>query len=182
MICSDPNDLTCKLKGMTMNRDDAVRQAYGTSLAGAQGQQADMIAEQMRGFGDGEMQQAATLVDQNMDMGLLAGDAAQQVASSMPGAPKSANVDLGGFDFKGLGKALGALSAEEPYQHNMTLQYGGGKAAPVQAAMPEAPQQQPDMSQAMNAIKMTNMLYGAPQQQPQQQQQQPSLMRSLYGF
>jgi len=87
-----------------MNRDDAIRQAYGVSLAGGQGQQADQIAAQMRGFGDNEMQQAATLVDQNMGMGMSAGDAQQQVASSMPNAPKSGGI--GNIDFKALATAL----------------------------------------------------------------------------
>lgn len=163
MICSD-SDFVCKMKQ---------QQGMAGQLANGQGVAASPVmpqttAQELTSLGGQGYEQQAAM------------DTVKQDATLQSSPVGQAPLENKGFDFKGLGKALGALSAEEPYQHNMTLQYGGGKAAPVQAAMPEAPQQPSGMSQAMNAIKMTNMLYGAPQQQ--QQQQQPSLMRSLYGF
>jgi hypothetical protein len=165
MICSD-SDFVCKMKQ---------QQGIAGQLANGQGVAASPVmpettAQELTSLGGQGYEQQAAM------------DTMKQDATMQSSPVGQAPLEDKGFDFAGLGKALGALSSEEPYQHNMTLQYGGGKApAPVQAEMPQQAAPSP-MSQAMNAIKMTNMLYGAPQQQPQQQQQQPSLMRSLYGF
>lgn len=87
--------------------------------------------------------------------------------------PSSGDFSFGDIDFKKIAGELGKYqAAQKPVKHNMTLQYGGGGTpAPVQAMQPQQPQQAVNpMSHAMQAIKMNNMLYGAPQQQPQQQQ------------
>lgn len=95
-------------------------------------QQAQMLAQQNAGL-TGPSQQAQMLAQQNAGMNLTPQQSVQQVASSMPNAPASANVDLSktaNFSFKDITNALqnpeavGALSdaAEEQQQQQQQQQ------------------------------------------------------------
>jgi len=167
--------------GMMQDRSaaDAGQMSAATQF-GAGGQQAEMLAQQNAGLVE-PTQQAGMLAQQNAGL-LSPEDSVQQVASSMPNAPDSANVDLGAdFDLGAITDSLGKLGGggddfkfDKP---NMQLMKVGGNSQGYQS-MAQQPVQ--PLSTAMGAISSPQQTMAAAGQP--QQDEQINMMRRMLGL